>query len=177
MSNTKSTTVISAFPGCGKTYAYTHYQNQFTMLDSDSSLFHWATDETGNKFTHPDWPQNYIDHIITNLGKVDFIFVSSHEEIRKALSFNAVPFMTVLPNPSCKEQWLQRLRDRGSTPEFVRLIESKWKEWTDVENMQHIGLYYMQVNADQYLDIEMLKYIRQRMEEARAKLLNDLTGD
>ena len=32
----KNTVIISAFPACGKTYAYNTYED-ITMLDSDSS--------------------------------------------------------------------------------------------------------------------------------------------
>ena len=35
------TIVISAFPACGKTYAFEHYQDRYKILDSDSSQFSW----------------------------------------------------------------------------------------------------------------------------------------
>ena len=41
-----STKIISAFPGCGKTYF--HNNNKNTTLDSDSSHFSWIKDENGN---------------------------------------------------------------------------------------------------------------------------------
>jgi hypothetical protein len=36
-----NTLVISAFPCCGKSYAFEHYQNTYEILDSDSSNFSW----------------------------------------------------------------------------------------------------------------------------------------
>ena len=81
------TAVVSAFPACGKTYAYTHFQSRYSMLDSDSSEFSWVKDADGKntKTRNPDFPMNYIKHIQENIGKVDFIFVSSHLAVRKAL--------------------------------------------------------------------------------------------
>ena len=44
-----NTKVISAFPACGKSYAYENYQKCFNgILDSDSSEFSWIKDEDGN---------------------------------------------------------------------------------------------------------------------------------
>jgi hypothetical protein len=43
----KNTFVISAFPGCGKSYCYNNYQDKLSMLDSDSSEFSWIKDENG----------------------------------------------------------------------------------------------------------------------------------
>lgn len=56
-------------------------------LDSDSSNFSWVKDENGNntKERNPEFPKNYIEHIKSNIGKVDVIFVSSHKVVREAL--------------------------------------------------------------------------------------------
>jgi hypothetical protein len=61
----KQTFVISAFPGCGKSYCYKKYQDRFSILDSDSSEFSWIKDNEGKntKERNPDFPNNYIDHI------------------------------------------------------------------------------------------------------------------
>lgn len=37
----KKTVVVSAFPCCGKTYAFENYQDKYSILDSDSSEFSW----------------------------------------------------------------------------------------------------------------------------------------
>lgn len=38
----KKTIVVSAFPCCGKTYAFNNYQDKYSILDSDSSNFSWT---------------------------------------------------------------------------------------------------------------------------------------
>ena len=48
----KNTIVISAFPACGKTYAFNNFQDSYSILDSDSS-----------KFDKTYFPDNYIKHI------------------------------------------------------------------------------------------------------------------
>ena len=39
----KRTVVVSAYPCCGKTYAFEHYQNKYSILDLDSDIgkFGW----------------------------------------------------------------------------------------------------------------------------------------
>jgi spore cortex formation protein SpoVR/YcgB (stage V sporulation) len=55
----KKTLVISAFPGCGKSHFFRNNKDK-EVLDSDSS-----------KFDKAHFPKNYIEHIKSNLGKVD----------------------------------------------------------------------------------------------------------
>ena len=81
----KKTVVISAYPCCGKSYAYEHYKDKYSMLDSDSSKFSWKTEKVAlpdmqdgckweeRKVRNPEFPDNYIAHIKENIGKVDII--------------------------------------------------------------------------------------------------------
>ena len=85
------TRIISAFPGTGKSYY--HKSNVKNSLDSDSSLFSWA-DKT-HKDRHPNWPNNYLEHIRENIGKYEFIFVSSHKEVRNLLLDNCIHFYLI----------------------------------------------------------------------------------
>ena len=81
------TIVVSGFPGVGKSYYVNYgesndYMPQGFALDSDSS-----------KFDKKEFPQNYIDHIKNNIGKVKIIFVSSHKEVREELVKNNIRFV------------------------------------------------------------------------------------
>lgn len=123
------TRIISAFPGTGKSYFYN--ENKETTIDSDSSKFSWVKDEQGNntKERNPNFPQNYIEHIKENIGKYEFILVSSHKEVRDALKDNCIFFYLIYPADSRKEEFIKRYIDRGSPSGFIKLIESKWEEW------------------------------------------------
>ncbi len=123
------TRIISAFPGTGKSYFYN--ENKSTTIDSDSSEFSWVKDDQGNntKERNPNFPQNYIEHIKENIGKYEFIFVSSHKEVREALKDNCIFFYLIYPDVNRKEEFVQRYIDRGSPNGFIKLIESNWDEW------------------------------------------------
>ena len=122
------TLIISGFPGVGKSYFYNNYQNKFSMLDSDSSEFSWNKDSEGHntKERNPDFPNNYIQHIKKNIGKVDIIFVSSHDVVRKALKDNDIKYIIIYPAKPCKEEYMNRYIKRGNDYNFIKLLETHW---------------------------------------------------
>ena len=123
------TRIIAAFPGTGKSYY--HKENPETTLDSDSSRFSWVKDSEGNntKERNPDFPENYISHIKENIGKYEFIFVSSHKEVREALLENCIFFYLIYPARDRKVEFIQRYKDRGSPEGFINLISNNWDAW------------------------------------------------
>lgn len=113
------TLIISAFPGTGKTYLK-EFRPDLTIWDSDSSSF--------SKL--PDFPQNYVDHIKKGIElNADIILVSSHENVRKALFDNEIPFITIVPELEQKDDYIQRYKNRGSSREFIDLISNNWELW------------------------------------------------
>ena len=131
----KDTMILSAFPGTGKTYFYNKYNgtNGLVILDSDSSNFSWIKDENGNNTTtrNPDFPNNYINHIKENIGKADVIFVSSHDIVRQALNDNDIKYIVVYPDNDCKDEYLERYRNRGNTEEFINMMDKNWDKFID----------------------------------------------
>nr|WP_238333031.1 hypothetical protein [Brevibacillus laterosporus] len=67
-----------------------------------------------------------MQHIEENIGKVDYICVSSHEVVREALQEKGINYTLVYPEISLKDEYLQRYRNRGSANSFVEFISSKW---------------------------------------------------
>lgn len=156
MKNYISTFVISAFPGCGKTYCYNHYQNRYTMLDSDSSNFSWVKDQNGNntKERNPDFPNNYIKHIKDNIGKVDIIFVSSHKNVREALAKNNINTIIVYPALEMKEEYIQRYEQRGNDQKFIDFISNNWNNFINEIDSEDYGFLK---EKREYLDINYLE--------------------
>lgn len=122
------TRIISAFPGTGKSVFYK--KNESTTLDSDSSLFSWIYVDNEKK-RHPFFPHNYINHIKKNIGRYEFILVSSHAEVRQALINNSIFFYWITPVPERKEEFIQRYKERGNDDGFVKLLETKWDDWME----------------------------------------------
>jgi len=124
------TKVIAAFPGTGKTHFFKNNPNR--SIDSDSSEFSWIKDKSGanTKLRNPEFPANYIKHIRENIGKVEFIFVSSHDVVRDALVQSGIEFTLVYPNVLLKNEYLKRFQERKSPQGFIDLLHKNWEQWT-----------------------------------------------
>lgn len=125
----KKTKIISAFPACGKTYVFENF-NDKVILDSDSSKFSWVM-VANQKVRNPDFPQNYIRYIKENIGKADYILVSTHENVRRALKDAEIDFYLVYPDRNLKEEWIGRCFLRGNRENFCWLIADNWDNWID----------------------------------------------
>jgi hypothetical protein len=118
----KETILCSAFPGCGKSHYFKN--TELDVLDSDSSTFDKS-----------EFPQNYMEHIKENIGKVDVILISSHDVVRDALTDLGYPYLLVYPDINSKEEYLKRYVDRGNDDAFVKLLDQNWETWlTDLAN-------------------------------------------
>lgn len=156
----KQTFVISAFPACGKSYCYKNHQDKITMLDSDSSEFSWIKDSEGNntKERNPNFPSNYIEHIKADIGKVDVIFVSSHDVVRKALAKNKIKTIIVYPNKNLKEEWIRRFKERENNEDFINFISKNWDRFIDdIQNEDYGFLKRELKNINSYLDLNFLQ--------------------
>lgn len=127
------TRIIAAFPGTGKTYFTA--ANPGRCLDSDSSQFSWLIRDgapvtvNGAKVRNSEFPGNYIAHLKEQIGKYEFIFVSTHKEVRDALLGSCLFFYLVYPDLDDKQVYLQRYKDRGSPQAFVDLLDKNWLDW------------------------------------------------
>ena len=132
------TKIYSIFPACGKTWLYEHQEDYgLKILDSDSSEFslHKILDASGaevTKIRHPNFPNNYIEHIKENIGKYDCIFVSSHASVREALDKEGIDFTIVYPEQFCKAEWVGRCFIRelnGESGCGAKLMYDNFDEW------------------------------------------------
>lgn len=172
---TKKTLVVSAFPGCGKTFLYENQDTGFNIkgtnkkisfIDSDSSKY----DKTS------DWAYKYALDIKSQIGTVDFIFISQHNKVLEELHKLGVDYVTIYPNNTdviskqerqlIKQQWFGRfvLRDNSHIKDFntwLNLLKENYDEWTSVEQIEKMKpLKCYLLNQNQYIsDILETLYI------------------
>jgi len=120
------TRIISAFPACGKTTLFEKGYEGAVILDSDSSNYSWSSPEVRD----PDFPDNYMQHIKENIGKVDYIFVSSHIDVRNALDSHGLAWCFVVPDKSLMMEWIGRCYVRGDSYGFIDTLTKNWDNWT-----------------------------------------------
>ena len=135
--SSKKTSLISAFPGTGKSHFFKN--SDLKVLDSDSS-----------KFDKSNFPTNYISHIKENLGKADIILISSHLDVRNALVENRLNFTLVYPDKNLKEEYLERYKNRGSDEKFIKLLNDNWNNWIS-ELEEQTGCNHIILKSGQYI--------------------------
>jgi len=141
----KNTIIISAFPATGKSYLFQNTK-QGSILDSDSSKFSWIS----SGVRHPDFPQNYINHIKDNIGNVNLILVSSHKIVREALVNNNIVFTLVYPDNSLKEEYINRYIKRKNDQNFINILDKNWNNFLeDMQNQTHCR--HLILNSGEYL--------------------------
>ena len=145
----KNTIIISAFPACGKTWCVENLKDKFDMSDSDSSNFSWvynkSEDGTTAKERNPEFPKNYIDHIKSLIDKKDFIFVSSHDVVRKALESERLPYFLVYPDNtgSNKCLWDERMTGRGSPNSMISFVMGNWDNFIEDMKIESFPFHYV----------------------------------
>lgn len=145
--------VIAGFHGVGKSFASENINTH--ILDSDSSNFSWLEPGVRN----PDFPNNYIQHIKDNMDTASYIFVSSHDVVRKALEDNEIEYILVYPEKDLKEEYLERYRKRGNDEKFISFIEQNWDKFiTDME--KEIWPYHMRLQEGMYMRDIFNKWVK-----------------
>jgi adenylate kinase family enzyme len=149
-----NTTVISGFPGIGKTYLSGQSAGCYGIVDSDSSRYSW---KVPNKERNPEFPHNYIEAIKGWFWNeyIKVVLVSSHKEVRDALVDNMIWFTLVYPHRLLKYEYLERFEKRGNNPYFVQLLDENWDNWIDElegqTGCEHIVLMSGDYLSDVYL--------------------------
>lgn len=148
------TKIVSGFPGIGKSTIFKNFPH-IKCVDSDSSQFSWSSPG----IRHSDFPNNYIDHIKSLIGKVDFIFVSTHQVVRKALQDNNLLYWLVYPNVELKEQYIKNYIGRGNDDKFVSMMKNNFEKFIK-ECQDDPTLFKIELTFDNPHLIDVIKKIR-----------------
>lgn len=132
------TVIISAFPGCGKSTAFSKLKKKYKILDSDSSTF-----------DKKDFPNNYINHIKENIGKIQIIFISSHESVRNELKKEGIYYTIYYPSKRRKEEFLDLYKQRGNDETFIKLLRDNFDNFIDsIENDNNENINKIKLNNE-----------------------------
>ena len=136
------TKIISGFPGVGKSHLGKRSDNEIVVLDLESSDF-----KGENRW------EDYKNEIKNQIGKVDVLFVSSHKETRKILSELGLNFYLVYPDRSLKDEYLRRYAERGSSQEFIEMMDKNFDLFIDsIENEEVRCAKIKLTGENEYLD-------------------------
>jgi gluconate kinase len=140
--------IISGFPGIGKTYYATNFEN---AKDLDSTPF----SKLDNGERNPEFPNNYINKLKEIKDDYDIIFVSSHKETRDALANANLDYIVIYPDLKLKgnkEAFMKRYRTREHHTDresFLKLMEKNFEKFA--EDLM------MDKNAQRIINIDITK--------------------
>lgn len=121
------TIVISTFPACGVSQLCdNHNGDPYVLLDLRFQRFRNESD--GN------FPKNYVRCIERNIGKVDFIFVSSHSTVRKLLKKKGIKHFLIFPNIDLKDDWIRKMKSMNYEKRLINKIHDNFDQL--IFNMQ-----------------------------------------
>ena len=131
MANWKMTgKIICGYPGVGKSSAAV---NRTDIVDAESSGFsHPFNPETFVHEVSREFPMNYIEHIkklASEIGGYEYVLVSCHKEVRDELDAQSIPYVVVIPDVGCKDEYLKRYLKRGDKSEFIAQMYANWENW------------------------------------------------
>lgn len=160
--------IVSAFPACGKSFTtkYLSMHKGFNVTDSDSSKYSWIYDELGNKTNerNPNFIEDYLNHIKEESLVRDFIFISAHDNVRKALINEKIPYCLVYPDISMKETMLARMKERGNDESFIKFQEENFEsfinEINSIEGAYNLCKRFKLTKKKPFLDVELLEYMK-----------------
>lgn len=160
----KNTLIISAYTCCGKTYASEHMKN-YDILDVDIHKFktikRLPNEEEIEKerqiisVDNPNFPNNFIQYIKENIGKVDVIFVDSDIRIRQWLNEAKIKFVTVYPWNSCLSEWVGRMYLCDHSDTIIRYRINGWHNEV-LRNKKPIGDYLIRLFHGKYIDEKLI---------------------
>ena len=110
------TSVVSAFPGTGKTYLCNHTNRVLTEKEC------WLYDKS--KF-----PENYVAEIKEELGSVDAVFISTNKQALEMLISERIEITLIYPTIDQKEHYMTRYQKRGSHIDFINTMDKLWAIW------------------------------------------------
>ena len=140
----KNTKIFSVFPVSGTTYATKKLTEEgYKVLELDSSeyshkYYNFSVDDYKVKrVKNPSFPQNYIKTIKDAIGEYDFIFISTHREVREELEKNNIRYSLVYPNYSMKNEWVGRCYLKGDK-ELCDKLANNWDQWNkELDNVTY----------------------------------------
>ena len=129
--------VYAAFAGTGKTHLCTNHPDVFTEVEC-------------YKYDLKYFPNNYVVDIIraTLTGKT--VFVSTNPIVLKELAKIKINVVLVYPDYALREEYIQRYKNRKSSPDFISMLDENWARW--LTELQHIEEYEVHVlRSGEYL--------------------------
>jgi hypothetical protein len=152
--------VICAFAGLGKTtFAKQHPD---ICIDMESSWWSKIPVQKYSEFedngeqefiNNPNFPENYVKAIQENVGKYEYILISSSIYVQELLRKNNIFYYLIYPTPDKKEEYVKRYIGRQSSMKFIDCITRNWDERLNHHKNTKDGCINIETNFNFLCDV------------------------
>ena len=136
----------------GKTYCGNTYQNIIDLwrtpfkhiLSEDDKKVWVEASKWILKDLNPEWPNNYKDAILE--AQKTYAVVLVNEAILETLRAEHIPYSRVTPTIDCKDEYIERMRQRGNNETLIKKIWDNFEKYIaeDSEDTYAEHLYILQ---------------------------------
>lgn len=137
----KECKIISVFSCLGKTYLASKYKN---ILDLEASHYKWIYNDkelakdvekrkgVTDRILNPDYPENYLKAINSNIDKYNIILITPEKMIRDILREKNIDYYVAYPkNP---EFVMERAIKRENNMHFTNSLKISYEKWFPDKN-------------------------------------------
>lgn len=115
-SNDLYTMLCAAFCGTGKSYLCNNFAENYMELEC------W-------EYRKGDFPNNYVQDVISMIGKTKYLFISTDPVILKLLNKLGVKIQLFYPENELRNEYLDRYINRDSPQDFIGAVMKNWDTW------------------------------------------------
>ena len=150
--------VVSGYICAGKTYIVEKYDDvtevastyyNYLLTDEQKKMPLEALKSTKREID-PNWPHNYIDAVVEATKNHRVVLVAPGIIISDLLRERGVDCILAFPDPSCKEEYKRRAKQRGNNDAFLQRIEDNFNN--DVAERMAQPNRKIVLKCDEYLE-------------------------
>lgn len=140
--------IVSAFAASGKTWLAENSKGLgYPLQDLDSSAYSKLPGETNAR--NPHFKEDYLAAISKFLHENTIVLISTHTDIRQGMVDLGWRYTLVYPEETLKDEWLDRLRARGSD-DLIPIIGGNWSAFVEGCRKQ-VGCEHVVLSKGQYV--------------------------
>lgn len=113
--------IVGGFPGCGRRYLKDNCRDGIIVENVKVS-----------DFESDEFPDNYVDHVLSIVDKTDIVLISSHPAICEELNTRGVDFNLFYPERSRRNEFVENFVLAHKPAKQIQEIDNKWTEWIDL---------------------------------------------
>ena len=113
--------IVSVFPGCGREYLKKNCREGVTVENVRVS-----------SFDKDEFPENYVDYVLSVVDKNDIVLISSHPAVCEELNKREVDFNLFYPERSRRNEIIENFVISRKPMKYIQEVDNKWTEWIDL---------------------------------------------